>query len=381
MSTAAEIPDSVMEDAIGWFDDLRASGNADRQGFATWLMRSPTHIEAFLSVATLHGGLSAARADNRAWLQSLLEEAHSNVLPLNEHGTRLPQTSATTSWPSARRRRWRWAGLAAALLVAVTMTLVNSPWPFDRSNQPQQYVTTLGEQRAIVLDDGSVMQLNTDSAVTVQFNAEARKIELTRGEAMFDVRKDPLRPFRVHSGDVTVQAIGTRFNVYQHHDGTVVTVIEGQVKVEPTELDPAGASVSSAPKPESTTNTGTLNGIGATVQLDAGEQLAIRSDGAVADIPIPVDTQRTTAWTQRRVVFDDDTLATVIAEFNRYNRIKLVIRDAVLSQRRISGIFTVDDPKAFAEVLASMAPVQSVEHADGSLEIVNAAATIFPIHQ
>lgn len=370
MTQAAEIPDKVMEDAIGWFDDLRAGGSVDKAGFADWLMRSPTHIEAFLSIAALHGGLSAATAADGDWLEALIDRVQNNVLPiagqregLSRHKPAAPAAS------SGHRRNWRGLGFAAVVLVAVSVGVVIGFWP--SSNTPRQYVTGLGEQRAIVLEDGSIMQLNTNSIVAVQFDADSRGILLSQGEAIFDVKKDPARPFRVQSGGVTVQAIGTRFNVYRHNDETVVTVIEGRVAVEPTAVKSAGSNDPQVQtnQPDAGNDVLTTMALGTVVELIAGEQLSIRRDGAIIEQPEPINTQRTLAWMQRRVMFDNDTLAFVIAEFNRYNRTKLVINDAELRERRISGIFTVDDPEAFAEVLMSMMAVRRVTHADGSIEI------------
>ena len=351
-----------MEEAIAWFDDLRIDTTTDRRAFTEWLMRSPTHIEAFLAVSALHGGLSAARDDG--WLSALLDGAESNVVPLVGQGT--PPPSPPASRYATSRGVWRWAGLAAVVVVSVGL-VAGLWWPGSGSG-PSRYATALGEQRAIVLDDGSVMQLNTNSAVAVQFSASAREIALTRGEAIFDVKEDPARPFRVRSGAVTVEAIGTRFNVYRHAGEVRVTVIEGRVAVE--SADTAGGAERSAQDGDAAV--AALPTAANAVELGAGQQLAIRPDGALADIPVPVDIQRTTAWTQRRVVFDDDTLDTVVAEFNRYNRARLIINDPALRDRRISGIFTVDNPAAFTEVLASMAPVRTIEHADGSLEILAA---------
>lgn len=355
-----EIPDSVMEAAVAWFDDLRSEPPVDRAAFADWLMRSPTHVEAFLTISTLHGGLSAARDADRAWLTSLIQQTSSNVVPLDERQPDESPASASSGKPSAAdqaTRRWSWAAAAAVVLGAMVywVTAVDPTGPDAASTQ---YITAIGEQHATVLEDGSVMQLNTDSQVQVRYSAEARDIVLTRGEALFDVRKDPERPFRVNSGDVWVEAIGTRFNVHRRGDGTVVTVIEGQVAVEPTSATPSGSN--EPPVIEETLTR---------VELAAGEQLAMTGGSQAADVPVPVDTQRTTAWTQRRVVFDDDPLADVIAEFNRYNRTKLVIVDAALLERRISGVFKVDDPYAFSEVLASMAPVEAIDTGDQRLVI------------
>ena len=371
MTQAAEIPDKVMEDAIGWFDDLRADGSVDKVVFTDWLMRSPTHIEAFLSIAALHGGLSAAAAADGDWLEALIDRAQSNVLPIADQIEGVsPTNTRTPAAGSGHRHSWRGLGLAAVVLVAASVSVVIGFWP--SSDTPRQYVTGLGEQRAIVLEDGSVMQLNTNSIVAVRFDADRRDILLSQGEAIFDVKKDPARPFRVQSGGVTVQAIGTRFNVYRHNDETVVTVIEGRVAVEPTAVKSAGSNDPQVQtnQPDAGSDVLTTMALGTVVELIAGEQLSIRRDGAIAEQPEPINTQRMLAWMQRRVMFDNDTLAFVIAEFNRYNRTKLVIDDAELRERRISGIFTVDDPEAFAEVLMSMTAGRTVTRADGSIEIV-----------
>jgi transmembrane sensor len=257
--------------------------------------------------------------------------------------------------------------------------LVIGFWPFGGPDGVAQYATAVGEQRALVLDDGSLLQLNTNSAVTVRFSASAREIVLTGGEAMFDVRKDPARPFRVQSGQVRVEAIGTRFNVYRQAEETRVTVIEGRVTVDSPDAAASGQiGVSPDGQMSDRRRVGTDNTTNTTVELAAGEQLAIRRDGAIAERPAAVDTQRTIAWTQRRVVFDNDTLATVVAELNRYNRDKLLIDDNALRQRRISGIFTVDDPQDFAEVLASMTSIQVERRADGSVRIVRAETAAGP---
>lgn len=346
-----EMPDSVMEAAVAWFDDLRADAPVDRAAFAEWLMRSPTHIEAFLTISTLHGGLSAAGDADKAWLASLIERADNNVVPLDGQ---YPDERPVPA--NKANRRWSWAA-AATVILGVALLVFSTASHDGHESAPTQYVTVLGEQRAVVLDDGSVMQLNTDSRVQVRYSADAREIVLARGEALFDVRKDPDRPFRVQSGDVWVQAIGTRFNVHRRSGGTVVTVIEGQVAVEPTSAPASGSN--DPPAAEATPTR---------VELAAGEQLAV-AGGQTAELPVPVDTQRTTAWTQRRVVFDDDPLENVIAEFNRYNRTKLVITDTALLERRISGVFRVDDPVAFSEVLSSMAPVEAIDTGDQRLVI------------
>jgi transmembrane sensor len=380
MSKAADMPGSVMEDAIGWFDDLRHATPVDNEAFTTWLMRSPTHVEAFLTIAALHGGLAAASASNRVWLESLVAEAQSNVVPLDGgcDNLRPPVSSVLRQ----AHRAWPRPALVALVLLTVLAGLVIGIWPIGGSDGVAHYATAVGEQRTLVLDDGSLLQLNTNTTVTVRYSSGAREIVLLSGEALFNVRKDPARPFRVQSGQVWVEAIGTRFNVYRKVEETRVTVIEGRVAVD---SPGARASGRTAAGPGGQTSdrghAGTDDTINTAVELAAGEQLAIRRDGTIAEQTVAVDTQRTIAWMQRRVAFDNDTLAKVASELNRYNRDQLIIDDETLRQRRISGVFTVSDPQSFAEVLASMTPIQFEKRADGSVRIVRAESAAEPLER
>lgn len=363
MSKAADIPESVMEDAIGWFDDLRQASPVDNEAFTEWLMRSPTHVEAFLSIAALHGGLAAAGAAHKAWLESLLGSVSDNVWPLE--GNKGKAQPAVDSGSPRNRNLMPRLAIAASVMLMVTAGFVFGVWPLISTDDVDRYTTAVGEQRTLVLEDGSLLQLNTNTSVTVHFSDVARDIVLLSGEAMFKVKKDSTRPFRVQSGEIWVQAIGTRFNVYRQPEQTEVTVIEGRVAVGSPE--PAtGSKLSATGSGNATDNDPPA------VELSAGEQLAIRRDGTLTGQATPVDTERATAWTQRRVVFDNDTLAAVASEFNRYNRDKLVIADPSLQERRISGVFTINDPQSFAEVLASMTPVRFEKRADGSVRIVSA---------
>lgn len=369
MNTTTNLPETVMEEAIVWFDDLRSDGVSDCPNFAEWLTRSPTHIEAFLAVSTLHDGLSAVGMKDGSWLAALLDDiesnddVESNVVPLIDQEA-LPKIPTATSEYSRGQSIRRWSGLSAMLVVSVGLAI--GFWWLGTDIGPPKYSTGLGEQRSIVLEDGSVMQLNTNSVVTVRFTEGAREIRLTQGEAIFDVEEHPTWPFRVLSGAVKVEALGTRFNVYRHAEEIQVTVTEGRVAVE--SADSRGTARTMAEYGEGAIVLPSV--VAKTVEVGAGQRLTIRPGGAIADILIPVDTQRTTAWTERRVVFEDDTLDSVVAEFNRYNRTRFVINDPGLRSRRISGIFTVDDPEAFVEVLSSMAPVRAIGRTDGSVEIV-----------
>ena len=166
------------------------------------------------------------------------------------------------------------------------------------------------------------MELNSRSRIRVRFADAERSVDLLAGQALFRVAKDKMRPFVVRSGDASIRAVGTEFDVYQKRQGTVITVIEGRVSV--------GDSL-----------------------LAAGEQLTVASTptSTSAARPVHANIAAATAWTQRQLVFESATLADVADEINRYNDRQLVIDDAGLNDFHISGVFSSTDPASLVRFL------------------------------
>jgi transmembrane sensor len=186
------------------------------------------------------------------------------------------------------------------------------------------YATQTGEQRTVTLTDGSVVQLNSQSRLRVSFSEQERRVELIDGQALFEVAKNPARPFVVVSGTTSVQAVGTQFDVYRRSAGTVVTVLEGRVAV-------SGNTVR-GPAPSKLESTGS-----GAVLLSAGEQIIVTPTAVLA--PKATNVEAAVAWTQKKLVFDAAPLSEVVAEFNRYSHQRLVLDNAELDEIRISGVF------------------------------------------
>jgi transmembrane sensor len=160
--------------------------------------------------------------------------------------------------------------------------------------------------------------LNAHTRIEVDYSKQLRHLTLVEGEALFVVGRDPARPFRVAAGMATIQALGTQFNVYRHEGGATVSVLEGAVQV------------SSDRQP---------------VRVDAGEEANVGGNGptlkrSAADIPKAV------AWRRRQLVFRDDPLAKVAAEFNRYNRLQIQVEGAAAQAKQLIGVFDADDPRS-----------------------------------
>ena len=206
------------------------------------------------------------------------------------------------------------------------------------------YATNAGEMRSIALEDGSVVELNTRSRLRARFTANERRLQLLAGEAIFNVAKNPRRPFRVFAGSTEIVAVGTQFNVDAHDSRTVVTVLEGRVRVtNSTDIPAQGAGP---------------------MELNRGEQAVIAKHQPPKRISA-ADTAKATAWTERRLFFEGTTLADVATEFARYNDRIIRINDQVLAARRITGVFNATDQATFVEFLRTHSDVRVREDERG----------------
>ena len=285
--------------------------------------------------------LSAARAEAAAWLARLRSEQRR---PEDEAGFRawLAESEThrqafdaiNTVWEAAgalprepRRRRVesRRAVLASmAALVAGAGTL--GAW---RVATAGVYATEVGEQRRVALDDGSTIVLDTNSKVRVRLDNERRAIELIRGRAHFEVVRDARRPFVVEAAGREVVAVGTAFEVTREKDEVCVVVTKGEVAV----FDPKLAGKQT---------------------VAPGARVTLSDTGPKVDRP---DLARVTAWRLGRAVFENDTLATAVAEMNRYSRRPIVI-EGDAAEMRVSGVYSTGDTEAFARSLATLLPLE-----------------------
>ncbi len=234
--------------------------------------------------------------------------------------------------PSSILRPWLLASVAASLMVAIVYL-----WGMHTPGGPVTFSTSIGGFQRIVLEDRSVIVLNTDSEVRVALTPHLRRVELVRGEAIFEVAHDALRPFIVSAGRTAVRAVGTRFDVRRLGDSVEVTVDEGKVAVgEPSLLGSKGDLLTFR------------------VPLIAAGQSALASGDGVQLKQIPTrEMARKLAWQNQMLEFDSDTLADVAAQFNRYNARQLVITDPSLATLRIGGFFRPTNLDAFIKVLQS----------------------------
>jgi transmembrane sensor len=274
------------------------------------------------------------------------ERAWALLAAVEDH-PRVQEWLARSPAPRARSH-YRWAAAAAVILtIGVVCTLGYLQL------RPPHYETAIGEQRDVLLPDGSRITLNTNTAVTVRYADSVRRIDLERGEAVFSVKHDAQRPFDVTAAGTLTRALGTEFNVDMRRDRITVSVIEGVVRVSATG---DGGTVEPPGIPALTK--------GRTVEMHRG-------DGRIAETA--ADLNRIHAWRARRLEFSDTPLPDALAEFNRYSTARVVIGTPELQSVRVSGVFSIGDTDAFLFSLREALGAQTLGNAD-EIVLVRAAS-------
>ncbi len=330
--------DAVAEAAAGWvMRQDRGLSPTEQDEFLQWLAASPQHAEA---MARQRGAWNAF--DRLAGLQSSVQSVPDPDLlaPLANRPSR------------AAARRFAWAALpVAAAVVALMVWRDSAPFaPAPLSVAPAMLaVPSIATIEERTLADGSVVRLNRGAAVAVEFTATKRRVRLERGEAAFAVAKDAARPFVVMAAGVAVRAVGTAFNVRLADRAVEVIITEGRVSVV------GGASVGASSLPE------LVPGQRALVPLDSAS--AVPSvDPLAAD-----ELARRLAWQPRLLSFTDESLASILNEFNRHNPVTLRTESPALGEMRLTARFRSDNVDGFLRLLASDFGVQSITGGHGDI--------------
>lgn len=318
MSGTPDHLDEVLEEvAAGWIARQRSGAMTDQEArdLRTWLDRHPTHREAFEHV-------------DEVWRASEELRSDPQIMVLRD--------AAMRAHPAAPRRWLAAAGIAATVMVAVLGGWgVVSPETLPGKallGMPQEQVfsTGVGQTASVTLGDGSVVTLDTNTRLRAHETGDRRLIRLDRGQAFFQVARDPSRPFTVAAGGKTITALGTAFNVRLDRGRVEVVLAEGKVKVSGANPPPLPL-VTQKPPP--------------VAEMSAGSQLvAARSENWRI---IKIDVEEATSWRQGQLVFVRRPLGDVADEINRYSEKKIVVRDRDLAEAPITGGFAAGDVDAF----------------------------------
>lgn len=309
MSPASSKPVSaqVLDAAIAWQLSLDSDTPLEREEFAKWHAAHEEHARAWRQLGMLDQRFSVANGPARsALLQS-------------REGIR-------------RRVRKLGSGLASIVAVVSLALLVGDRYlPLDYWLADQR--TATGEQRTVRLVDGTLLNLNTHSAVDVRFDARQRLIVLQEGEIMVETGHGDARPFIVETREGSMRALGTRFLVKREDEGTRLSVLQSAVAAHPQSY------------PEEQI-------------LRAGQQVLIRNDrlDAIAALTPGAD-----AWTRGMLVVDNARLEDLVHELGRYRRGHLGVASEV-ADLRITGSFPLHDTDKALSALLPTLPVQIERH-------------------
>lgn len=302
------IPDAVRERAAAWYVRLASeeADEADWLGFEVWLSADPTHQAAYAEVEQVWSELDAAPATARS------------------------NTPAFRTRPSRAPARV-WMGAVAASVAAVAVVGATF-WTL----QPRTEVfdTAPGERRVVALADGTRITLNGGSHLTARLARGERRVVMADAEAVFDVAKDPQRPFFIDAGDREIRVVGTEFNVLRHAGQVKVAVRRGVVEVRP-----AGAPT--APP---------------VARLTHGQALS-HQEGGPADSVTRVDADAALAWTEGRLVFKGERLADVAATLERYPGPPIVVAPDA-RELSVTATLAIGPRDAMLGSLAQFLPVQ-----------------------
>jgi len=280
----------------------------DTLAWQRWLNECPANYQAFARIEEVSHVLRALPAPSKVSAHRFARDRYDASVPLKH-------------WQETHVPRRVWTAIltlaASCAILALTVVL----W---RTSSPTTFVTAVGENRDITLSDGSIIALGGDTRVEVALSERVRAVELVQGEALFTVAKDTKRPFKVHTGDATIVAVGTAFDVRRGSDHAIVCVADGRVLVEPVaRFLPVFVMHEFMPKLRP-------------VHLDAGEQTTAGSAGIEEPTKVQ-DPAAITAWQTGRLAFRLRQLRYVLEDVNRYAPKRIVLEGDDVGALVITG--------------------------------------------
>ena len=330
-----DAPDLTSE-ACAWLAQLEtgALSPEDLAAFREWVKRSPRHYAEIRRLARLSGEINV-----------LAEMAG----PLRDAAER--RAPVLRSKIGSHAITWSAAAFAMLALIFAGALLFFSPVTTDAPG-PYLIATEIGEVRETALADGSEVKLNTDSEIEIDFDRDQRRIRLLRGEAYFEVARNPDRPFTVYAGNKHVTAIGTAFAVRWTDDDLIVTVSEGKVSfdetVAPQLANPGSAKAFGGDEPKVAALAPAPRRL-----IEAGQRLAVSGSAAlpVVNAISARNLTRELAWRSGLLDFEKAPLSEVVREMERYTTLDIEIVDDDLRDLKFGGIFRTGETDAFFEAL------------------------------
>lgn len=280
----------------------------ERQERGDWTAQDQIELDAWLDLSFAH--------QTAYWR---LAEAWSRADKLRVLGA--PKDEEASRWPRALR-------IAAVLGMAAVIGA--GAFRYLQVTRTETYTTPVGAREFLTLADGSQITLNTNTSLRI--TADQRKVWLDKGEAYFQIKHDARHPFAVTIGEKRVTDLGTSFFIRRDPGRIEVALLQGAARL---------GSKDETRKSDS-------------LLLKPGDDVTATADSMSVAKKAVADLSDRLGWRRGVLVFKHTTLAAAAAEFNRYNRRQLVVRDPKTAQLTISGTFPSNDLSPFTEVVQSV---------------------------
>lgn len=338
---------TIREQAYTWLVQKQEQAFTDhqQQAFNVWLNAAPEHAIAFAEAELMWRALADEKVSSEL-----------QTLPLDQF-----QAKSISCWQQVKLwfgdQRFIWLGAVTAsvflfMLLQQHLLPISPEQPqLTEAKYSQNYQTALAESREVLLDDGSKVVLDANSAIEVSYNQSQRHVLLARGSAFFAVSHEPSRPFIVASGAVEVEVTGTEFDVQRKQNTVYVAVEQGSVNV--SQPLPGWKEKTAAKNNQSWNRRkgATL----ANVSLSAGQGIkAHRLDG-LGQVE-HIAPEFLAAWRKGKLVYINRSLGEVVQDMNRYSQIPLHVSPEA-RELKLSGTFDSGDIPAMLKVMETALPI------------------------
>ena len=303
-------PSEPHAEAARWFARRRSGDctSEEQQAFLRWLNAGEANRQAYENAESLWqqmGGLEAIA--NQQLLEARAHIAQARHRPM-------------------RRRVFGFA-LAASVAAALVWNIGWLDFPDEHT-----YRTAVGERQAIVLADGSRIELDTNSEVAVRYSRHSRELKLVRGQAAFKVAHGDARPFDVLADNGRIRDIGTQFDVRRYTGRVSVAVLEGAVEVF-------------------------VPNVAAARSLRQSQQLSYTPQGNFSIVE-SIDVAAAAAWRNGQLIFKNQPLGEVLVELGRYHAASLTVTSSRIMDIKVSGTFPTDNLELALKTIAATLPVK-----------------------
>jgi transmembrane sensor len=299
--------------------DLPPPAKPIREEAAAWLLRTTAPDWNADQQKQLDNWLSASEFHRAAYWR--LEAAWTEA-------TRL--AAIRPSKPDSAHARKTFIRRSFRAIAAVAVFAVVGIGGYQIYSRPDVtiYATPVGGHRTLTFPDGTIIELSTNTEVSIANDLTRRQAWLTKGEAYFQIAHNADRPFVVTVGDHKVTDLGTKFLITRSDKHLEVALLEGRARVE------------------------TINASGPqrATELTPGEVAVATADTMSVTTRPVAKLSNELSWRKGLLIFDGTTLADAVAEFNKYNVEQIVIRDPSILKLRVNGTFPVHARREFADV-------------------------------